>query len=447
MTTNPITNLFNFDPLAIIMTFLISFIAITVSSFAFRYMKGDSNYNKFFSLVALLVSCLIVMVSADNLLVLLLAWCLSNATLVVLMIHKSTWQAAKASGMLTAKIYMLGFVFITCGFFLLYAATGETSIKLINNYNADSFIILYGLLFLLLGAMTQSAIWPFHKWLLSSLNAPMPVSAIMHAGLVNGGGFLLVRFAPLYINTPKILTIIFVIGLTTALIGTLWKLVQNDIKRMIACSTMAQMGYMLAQCGLGLFPAAVAHLCWHGLFKAYLFLASGSAAQEKRIDLAYPPSIISFFCALLCGIAGSYSFAWVNSMEWFAHDTTLVIVFISFIASSQFSLSILSKSPISRLPLAAIAASILGGVYGLSVHCIEYLVAPMNLPQPQPINLAHIFGMVLLFVSWLAIIFANKLNYAIFMPDWMVKIYVQVINSSQPHQATITTHRNHYKYL
>ena len=87
----------------------------------------------------------------------------------------------------------------------------------------------------------------------------------MHAGLVNGGGFLIVRFAPLYLNYPGILNIIFIIGLSTAIMGTLWKLMQSDIKRMLACSTMAQMGFMIAQCGLGLFSAAIAHIILHGL--------------------------------------------------------------------------------------------------------------------------------------------------------------------------------------
>jgi len=130
--------------------------------------------------------------------------------------------------------------------------------------------------------MTQSAIWPFHTWLISSLNSPTPVSAIMHAGLINGGGFLLTRFAGLFVQSTGMLQVIFFLGLLTALIGTLWKLMQHDIKRMLACSTMGQMGFMIAQCGLGLFPAAIAHLCWHGLFKAYLFLSSGSAAHEKE---------------------------------------------------------------------------------------------------------------------------------------------------------------------
>ena len=174
----------------------------------------------------------------------------------------------------------------------------------------------------------------------------------MHAGLVNGGGFLLARFAPLYVEHSILLTAIFVIGLATALLGTLWKLMQSDVKRMLACSTMGQMGFMLAQCGLGLFPAAVAHLVWHGLFKAYLFLASGGAAQEKRLDLGYPPKPATFFLALLCGVAGSLGFALTSAQSWFAGDTTLVLMVVAFLAASQFALPILREKALRTLPFA-----------------------------------------------------------------------------------------------
>ena len=223
------TNLFNFDSLAMIMTMLVGFIGIMVAKFAINYMKGDKQYRSFFISLALLIATIILMVSADHLLVFILAWGLSNFILVKMMIHKNVWQAAKESGLLTAKTYLLGFCAMFIAFILLCIATGETSIEVINHQKNDSPLILIALILILIAAMTQSAIWPFHKWLISSLNSPLPVSAIMHAGLVNGGGFLIARFAPLYLNYPEILNMIFIIGLVTAIIGTLWKLIQSDI--------------------------------------------------------------------------------------------------------------------------------------------------------------------------------------------------------------------------
>src|SRR5690606_4193206 len=142
----------------------------------------------------------------------------------------------------------------------------------------------------------------------------------------------LVRFAPIFASSPRMLMTIFVLGFIAAVLGGVFKLMQNDVKRMLACSTMAQMGFMFMQCGLGLFPAAVTHLCWHGLFKANLFLCSQSAAKEKRI-WRNQPTVTSFILALICGVFGSYLFALAIHIPWFTFDTRFILVGLSFIAA------------------------------------------------------------------------------------------------------------------
>lgn len=443
MAIQEVTSLFHLDALASIMIALVAFIGLCVGSFAYRYIKGDTQYRAFFVQLALLIASVAVMVSADHLALLLGAWCVSNFLLVRLMIHKSVWKAANNAGMLAAKNYALGAISIAAAFGLFYQATGETSIQALGHQSTASPLILPALLLLLIGVMTQSAIWPFHKWLTSSLNSPTPTSAIMHAGLVNGGGFLLVRFAPLYFDHSMLLTAIFVIGLSSALLGTLWKLMQSDVKRMLACSTMGQMGFMLAQCGLGLFPAAVAHLVWHGMFKAYLFLASGGAAQERRFDLGYPPKPFTFFLSIICGVAGSLGFAYASGKSWFAGDTSLVLMLVSFLTASQFSLPILREKTFQSLPVALIATAVAGLTYGGSVHLIAWVMEPMGLMQPQPLNGFHIVGIIALALAWLSILFLRHQQET---PAWMLKNYVKALNASQPHAATITAHRNSYQY-
>ena len=441
-----IDSLFHLDALAIIMIALVAFIGVCVGSFAYRYMKGDSQYRAFFIQLGLLVASLAAMVSADHLAVLFAAWCISNMLLVRLMVHKKCWKAAKASGTLATKNYILGSACIAGAFAMLYSATGQTSIKSLVQMPIESSLMLPALALLLIGAMTQSAIWPFHRWLTSSLNSPTPVSAIMHAGLVNGGGFLLARFAPLYLKHSDLLTTIFVIGIATALLGTLWKLMQSDVKRMLACSTMGQMGFMLAQCGLGLFPAAVAHLVWHGMFKAYLFLASGGAAQEKRFDLGYPPKPFTFICALICGVAGSLGFAYASGKSWFAADTTIVLMVAAFLAASQFALPILRHKTLQSMPLALVATILVGLAYGGSVHLIVWWMEPMQLMQPQSLNGLHIAGIIALTLAWLLMLFLRHHQKAGQPPAWMLKNYVAALNASQPHPSTVTAYRNHYQY-
>ncbi len=303
-------SIFYIDGLAKVVIFLIVFIGLVVGLFAKQYLKGDSRYNLFFVTLPLIIAFVTITAIANNIFVFLLSWLASNAVLVAMMIHKPQWKAALASGKLAAKNFLIGFFCLSLALMLLYNQSGQSSIQSIIAFEyQDQTKLIIALLLILIAAMTQSAIYPFSSWLTSSLNSPTPVSAIMHAGLVNGGGILLARFAELYFKFPEILTLVFAIGITTALIGTFWKLIQSSVKNMLACSTIGQMGFMIAQCGLGLFSAAIAHLFWHGCFKSYLFLTSGSAAQEKKFNLNYPPSLLSFALAIVCGALGILSFS------------------------------------------------------------------------------------------------------------------------------------------
>jgi len=434
---------FHFDALAAVMSVMVGFTALCVGSFAWRYMRGDGKFRVFYARLTLMIAAVCVMVAADHLLLFWSAWCAANLLLVRLMVHKSAWQAARASGRLAARNYVIGALCVAAGLMMLYAATGETSIRLLVHRPPAAREALPALLLLLAGAMTQSAIWPFHRWLISSLNSPTPVSAIMHAGLVNGGGFLLVRFAPLYLEQAVILPVIFTAGMITALLGTLWKLMQSDVKRMLACSTMGQMGFMMAQCGLGLFPAAVAHLVWHGLFKAYLFLASGGVAQEKRMDPGYPPGALSFACALVCGLAGSLSFAYACGKSWMAGDTTLVLMVVTLIAATQLALPLLRRNVLRSLPGALALTTLLGAVYGGSVQLIASCLEPMAIMQPQPLQPVHLAGIAALVLAWLSLLFLRNPAVA---EAWRLKAYVRALNAGQPHASTITAHRNHYRF-
>ena len=211
---------FSIDALATLMIALVSFMGCCIASFSYRYLQGDSQFRSFFIQLVALIFSVLIMVSANDLILLWGAWCVSNALLVRLMIHKSSWKAARASGTLAAKNYLLGALCMAIAFILLYLQNGDTNIQVLIHENSQSPLTLVALIFLLIAAMTQSAIYPFHRWLISSLNSPTPTSALMHAGIVNGGGLVLTRFALLFLQVPYLLTVIFIIGVATALIGT-----------------------------------------------------------------------------------------------------------------------------------------------------------------------------------------------------------------------------------
>lgn len=439
-----LTDVFHLDRLALVMIGLVGFLALCVAVFAERYLQGDAAGRRFRYLLGGLVASVMVMVSADHLLVLLVSWALGNLFLVLLMVHKPLWRAARAAGALAAQNFLIGLSMVAAAFALLFQATGETSIQAILAGSIDPAYAIAAAALLLVGAMTQSAIWPFHRWLTSSLNSPTPVSAIMHAGLVNAGGFLLARFAPLYFELPGMLTIALIAGMVSALLGTLWKLMQQDIKRMLACSTMAQMGFMMVQCGLGLFPAAVAHLCWHGMYKAFLFLNSGGAARDRRLDREGPPDVLALLASLACGAAGSYGFAAASGKPWLPTDTTLVLVGVAFVAGAQFALAVLRRRPLARLPLALALTGAMGLVYGGSVRLVEAILAPDGLAQPLPLNAVHLTAIFVLLLAWLAMTILRREPGDEGTSDRGLALYVKALNASQPHTSTVTAQRNHY---
>ncbi len=441
--------LFNLDPLAQVMMVLVGVIGSLVWVFARGYMQGDRYYGSF--LVRLMALCLsvLLLLASDNLILFFFCWCTCNALLVSLMVHKSEWIAAKVSGQLAAKTFLVGAIFLGAAFVILYLISNSFSIQTIIQielHPTQQLLLHVALFLLLITAMTQSAIWPFHRWLISSLNSPTPVSAIMHAGLINGGGFLLVRFGQLYLMEAHFLSVVFIIGLLTALLGTAWKLIQSDIKRMLACSTMAQMGFMLLQCGLGLFPSAVAHLCWHGLFKATLFLGAGSAIQEKKVSDAKIPNIMTFVLACVSGIAGGYFFSLVSGKEWMIMDTTSILIAIACLISAQFSLNLLEMLGRKYFLLAVLMSIILGSTYGLSVFTITQYLSPLQLSQPQPINIFHLIGLGILIFGWAAMQFKKPFIKFASNERFRQKLYVKLLNASQPHSATITASRNLYKF-
>jgi len=435
------------DTLSVIILCLVGFVGLIIGVFSWRNLSGDSRQVQFLGSLVLMIGAVFALVVADHMLVFLGAWAASNTLLARLMIHKSAWRAAQASGVLALQNFGLGFAALSGAFALLYSQTGETSIHNILSVGYSGEYLPLILMLLIVAAMTQSAIWPFHQWLTSSLNSPTAVSAIMHAGLVNGGGFLLARFAPLLVQMPGVLSVLFVIGMITATLGTLWKLMQSDIKRMLACSTMGQMGFMMVQCGLGLFPAAIAHLCWHGLFKAYLFLGIGGTARERRLDLGYPPPLPVFLLALVCGVGGGWVFALISRKDLLAGDTTLFLVGLAGLATAQLAIAILAKTPWQNLFGAILASAVMGGLYGLSVHSVELLLSDTGLMQPQPLELVHLLGFGLLFVAWVAMLYGGKSLKEAAAPAWALRVYVRMLNQSQPHPKTVTTHRNHYRYL
>ncbi len=286
-----------FDPLSVLMSVLITGISLLVRIYSVRYMAEESGYPRFFVLLDLMSAALLVMVAAGDLITLLIVWHLIGVLLYFLLGHDTRSRSAYRYGFWTFITYRIGDIPLLLAAAVLYQAYGTWSLPelfeaLAANPEAATF---FGLpvaevvaSLIAMAAFARSAQFLLHTWLPYTMDGPTPVSALMHAGIVNAGGFLINRFAPVFAHTDHTLHWVFVVGLVTAVIGSVLMLSQHDIKKSLGYSTMGQMGFMIMECGVGAFSLAIFHLIAHGLFKGTLFLNAGGIIGEAREDDGVP---------------------------------------------------------------------------------------------------------------------------------------------------------------
>src|SRR3569623_741870 len=258
------------DPLSAVMAVLIAGISFIVHLYSVRYMAEESGYARFFVLLDLMTASLLIMVAAGDLITLLAAWHMIGVLLYILLGQDTRSPSAYRYAFWTFFTYRIGDLALVLAAALLYWAYGTWSLPQI------------------FAAFARSAQFLLHTWLPYTMAGPTPVSALMHAGIVNAGGFLINRFASIFVHTGDILHGIFLVGLVTAGIGAVLMLTQNDIKKSLGYSTMGQMGFMVMECGLGAFSLAIFHLIAHGMFKGTLFLGAGGVIGEARKDDGVP---------------------------------------------------------------------------------------------------------------------------------------------------------------
>jgi NADH:ubiquinone oxidoreductase subunit 5 (subunit L)/multisubunit Na+/H+ antiporter MnhA subunit len=282
--------LLGIDRLRGLMLILVTGIATIVHAFATRYMNSDPGYARFFAWLGAVTAAVIGVVLASNLAVLAVAWCGVSVALYQLQIHYRDRPVALAAARPMRAAFAIGDLAMVgaCAGLVWTNHTGSIAATLAGA-NAMSTPLLYVVVGLFaIAAFSKSSQIPLHRWLPDTMEAPTPVSALMHAGIVNAGGFLLVRFSPLVVDARGLAVVIFLAGAATAFWGSSCMLVRPDVKRGLAYSTVGQMGYMIMQCGLGAFPAAILHLFAHGIFKATLFLGSGYAVHDFKRELRAP---------------------------------------------------------------------------------------------------------------------------------------------------------------
>jgi NAD(P)H-quinone oxidoreductase subunit 5 len=270
------------DAVSIPMLLLVSFIGWVVVRYAVTYLDGEARQGAFMGWLSLTLASVFLLVLAGNVFQLVVTWIAISIFLKHLLLfypHRVAAQRAAKKKFLTARVGDIVLSGAAVMLILRYGTTDIGTILQAARGDTSDFYLFAMAGLIAIPAMLRSAQFPTHGWLTEVMEAPTPVSALLHAGVINAGGFLLIRFADVLLLAPDILDLLILVGSMTAVFGSLVMLTQPAVKTSLAWSTIAQMGFMILECGLGLFPLALLHIVAHSLYKAYSFLASGGAVN------------------------------------------------------------------------------------------------------------------------------------------------------------------------
>lgn len=268
------------DPLSALMIFIVTFISTMVILYSMGYMKGDNGYSRYFAFISLFVFSMLGLVISNNYFQILVFWelvGLCSYLLIGFWYHKPSAADASRKAFITNRWADFGFM---VGIILLFVRFGTFNFtelsKLIPSSTDLTFLTIAGIL-IFIGPVGKSAQFPLHVWLPDAMEGPTPISALIHAAtMVAAGVYLIARGFVLFESAPGVLTVITYVGAFTAVFAATIALVQFDIKRILAYSTLSQLGYMVMAMGLGSMTAGMFHLTTHAFFKALLFLGAGS---------------------------------------------------------------------------------------------------------------------------------------------------------------------------
>jgi NADH:ubiquinone oxidoreductase subunit 5 (subunit L)/multisubunit Na+/H+ antiporter MnhA subunit len=282
------------DRLVALLLILVIGVSAIVQAFATRYLSGDLRATRFFAGANLLTFATAVMVSSATFIGLAIAWSVAGVAVILLLAMYSGFPAAREGVRRTARACFVGDRAQWAAVAIATIEWGTIDMRQIGEQATDlaggEFVLTTVACLIVIGALARSAQLPLQNWLPATLAVPTPVSALLHAGVVNAGGILLVKMSPVFGASTAATHLAFFLGAATVVYGTSLMLSKPDIKGALAHSTMGQMGFMIMTCGLGVYAAAIFHLFAHGMYKATLFLGSGSAVHAQVRHAKAPPA-------------------------------------------------------------------------------------------------------------------------------------------------------------
>ncbi|MFO1270197.1 MAG: NADH-quinone oxidoreductase subunit L [Rubrivivax sp.] len=317
------------------MALLVQSLGLVIGAFSARYLQGEPHQRRYLSAFAAVLAAVHLLLLADHWLVLIAAWAAVGVALQRLLCFYPERAFALLAAHKKRLADRLADLLLLAAAGLAWAEVGSGSLTELFRHAAQGAAtpLLQGsAVCLVLAVVLRTALLPVHGWLIQVMEAPTPVSALLHAGVVNLGGFLLIRFAPLLETAPAARWLLIGFGLGTALLAGLVMLTRVSIKVRLAWSTVAQMGFMVLECGLGLYTLAALHLIGHSLYKAHAFLAASSVVRQSRLQamrdgaapslavMAAAPLLSLAIVAGIQGALGSHAWPWwwsgVLALAW-----------------------------------------------------------------------------------------------------------------------------------
>ncbi|PAF47392.1 NADH-quinone oxidoreductase subunit L [Helicobacter sp. 12S02634-8] len=327
---------FMLDSVSATMILVVSLVSLLVHVYSIGYMENDSGYNRYFSYLSGFVFSMLLLVMSDNFLGLFIGWegvGLCSYLLIGFWYHKNSANNASIEAFIINRIADLGMLLGIIMIYWVFGTLKYTEVfEMLQNMQIPQYdLYIIGIL-LFIGAMGKSAQFPLHTWLANAMEGPTPVSALIHAAtMVTAGVYLVIRANPLYSILPDLGYFIACLGAFVAVFGASMALVHCDLKRIIAYSTLSQLGYMFVAAGIGAYWVALFHLFTHAFFKSLLFLGAGNImhAMEDKLDITKMGALktpLKVTCVMMiiasAALCGIYPFA-----GFFSKDKILEVAF------------------------------------------------------------------------------------------------------------------------
>ncbi len=427
------------NALTVVMLLLVSFIGAIVTRYSRNYLDGDANHGRFHKWLNLTLAAILTLIVSGNLLLFALAWVATSLCLHQLLMfyrerpaaalsaHKKFIASRIADASLLTAIVLIGGTLGTLEFEAIAARMAAHEGPLPASLGAAAVLIV-------VSAALKSAQFPFHGWLIQVMEAPTPVSALLHAGIVNAGAFLVIRMSPIMSHAEWAPILLVTGGLMTLALASLVMLTQTSIKVSLAWSTVAQMGFMLLECGLGLYSLALLHIVAHSLYKAHAFLASGSGVDAFRAPLvtaAHPTSagldLGQLIPALAVGVGLTLAIAWLAGVRWDAEPALVAAVAIVAVATSQLIVGATATVGRGRwLWAGGLSAAVLGAYFALHAVFDRLLAGSVLPPQPAATE-AHGVLVPLVVATFIALLVMQRLMRRAGSP-LMQRVYAHLYN-------------------